>query len=477
MRTNHIINTSLSAALLAVCSMTATAQQLPGGRVSILNKEVKRAGDYVNVNMDMRLDNLDLKSNRGTVIIPMIVNQGDTAKLPAVEVMGRKRYIYYQRNGKTATQNPLTVEKYKKGEAQTIHYQNRVPYRSWMENSQLVIGQDACGCNQAIVEEGLLQRIGDALPGPMKLCYAYVQPPAEPVKARSEKGTARLQFDLNKATVNTQLANNKSELEKMRKTIDLVKDDPDVHITSITLHGYASPDGSYANNEQLAKNRTKVVYNYLRSIYPVEEKLISFSSTAEDWQGVKDYLAQNDIPQQQTVNGIIASNLSPDAKEKSIATKANEAHRYLIKNVYPQLRRTEYTVNYEVRNFNLEEARNLVKTQPQKLSLNEMYAVANSYEKGSKDYNEVFDVAVKMYPDDKLANLNAANAALDRGDKVSAEQYLKKAGSCAQTDNAYGALAVLNKDYAKAKTYFQKAADTGLEEAKANLQELQKRMP
>lgn len=61
----------------------------------------------------------------------------------------------------------------------------------------------------------------------------------------------------------------------MRKTIDLVKNDADVHITSITLHGYASPDGSYANNEKLAKNRTKAVYDYLRNLYPVERNCSS----------------------------------------------------------------------------------------------------------------------------------------------------------------------------------------------------------
>ena len=117
-----------------------------------------------------------------------------------------------------------------------------------------------------------------------------------------------------------------------------------------------------------------------------------------------------------------------------------------------------------------------MKTQPQKLSLNEMYMVANSYEKGSKDYNELFDVAVKMFPNDELANLNAAYTAIDRGDTVSAEQYLKKAGSSPQTDNALGAVAVLKKDYSTAKSYFQKAADAGLAEAKTNLQELLKRM-
>ena len=262
----------------------------------------------------------------------------------------------------------------------------------------------------------------------------------------------------------------------MRKTIDLVKNDADVHITSITLHGYASPDGSYTNNEKLAKNRTKAVYDYLRNLYPVEKELFKFSSTAEDWQGVRDYVGKNNIPQKATVQNILNSNMGPDETERAIAAKAGDAHRYLINQVYPSLRRTEYEINYDVRHFNLEEARKIIKTRPQKLSLEEMYAVANSYEKGSKEYNEVFDIAVKMFPEEELANLNAAYTAIDRGDKVSAENYLKKAGNGPEVDNAKGALAVLKNDYQTAKTYFEKADKAGLKEAKINLQELLRRM-
>ena len=105
-----------------------------------------------------------------------------------------------------------------------------------------------------------------------------------------------------------------------------------------------------------------------------------------------------------------------------------------------------------------------------------MYAVANSYEKGSKEYNEVFDITVKMFPEEELANLNAAYTAIDRGDKVSAENYLKKAGNGPEVDNARGALAVLKNDYQTAKTYFEKADKAGLKEAKINLQELLRRM-
>ena len=48
MKTIHIIRTSLTAAWLAFCT-TATAQQLVGGKVSLLNKEVKKQGNNVKV--------------------------------------------------------------------------------------------------------------------------------------------------------------------------------------------------------------------------------------------------------------------------------------------------------------------------------------------------------------------------------------------------------------------------------------------
>lgn len=471
MKTIHIIKTSVAVALLAFYG-TAAAQQLPGKNVNILNKKVSKLGNTVNIDMDFQLDNLKLKSNKGLVFTPMIVNSDDTLKMPAIEVMGRKRYIYYQRNHLAATPAPLLVERRRNGDIQGIHYSYQTPYKSWMSNSQLVIGQDLCGCNQMIVENGLLSPVGEALAGPVKLQYAYVQPKAEAIKARKENGTARLQFNINKASINTNLGNNHAELDKMRKTIDLVKNDQDVHITSITLHGYASPDGSYANNEKLAESRTKAVFDYLNGQYPLQAKLFQISSTAEDWQGVHNYVENHTIPQKEIVQNIINSNMQPDEKERAIAMKAGDAHRYLINNVYPSLRRTEYTINYEVRDFNLDEARKIIKERPQKLSLKEMYAVANSYQKGCKDYNEVFDIAVLMFPNDELANLNAANTALAQGDKAKAEKLLKKAGNRPEAVNARGALFILKEDYQNAKTYFEKAAKAGLEEAKQNLKRI-----
>lgn len=341
--------------LLAAICITASAQQLVGGKVSILNKDVRKVGNQVNVAMDLKLDKLCLKSNRGLVIIPMIVNGEDTLQMPAAEIMGKKRFIYYQRTGKTASFEPLIVTRRQNKEAQTVSYYYTTPYRKWMAGSQLVIGQDLCGCNQAIVEEGLFSQVGEAIPMPPKKC-APPTPKTRVERIRQEKGTVRLNFNINKAIINKDLGNNNAELAKLRKTIETVKHNPNVRITSIVLHGYASPDGNYANNDKLATSRTKAVLEYISSLCSIDKKHIQYSSTAEDWQGMRDYVENHEIPQRQIVLDIINSDMQPDEKEKAIATKAGKAHRYLIDNVYPQLRRTDYIIEYEVKDISYEES-------------------------------------------------------------------------------------------------------------------------
>ena len=133
---------------------------------------------------------------------------------------------------------------------------------------------------------------------------------------------------------------------------------------------------------------------------------------------------------------------------------------------YPDNSRTEEPLT---KTFNVEKAREVIKTRPQKLSLQEMYLVAQTYPKGSAEFNNVFDIAVRMFPEDKLANLNAASAAIERGDKVSAEKYLLKAGDSAEANNARGCLAAMKEDYQTAKQYFEKAVAGGLKEAQENL--------
>ena len=143
-------------------------------------------------------------------------------------------------------------------------------------------------------------------------------------------------------------------------------------------------------------------------------------------------------------------------------------YAFLLKNEYPALRHSDYVVRYKVRAYyDPKEILQVMRTQPQKLSLAELYAAAQTLEPGSADFNEVFDVAVRMFPSDAIANLNAANAAMGIGNYQAAERYLSKAGDSEQAEYARGVLNALKKNYTAARTHFGNASS--IPQAKAAL--------
>ncbi len=64
-----------------------------------------------------------------------------------------------------------------------------------------------------------------------------MQPKAEAKKVRAEKGEAYLSFVVNKSYILANFRENATELKKITSTIDLVKNDKNVEITDIDIHG------------------------------------------------------------------------------------------------------------------------------------------------------------------------------------------------------------------------------------------------
>lgn len=94
------------------------------------------------------------------------------------------------------------------------------------------------------------------------------------------------------------------------------------------------------------------------------------------------------------------------------------------------MRHTDYRISYAIRRFNdMEEIRRTMKIQPYKLSLNEFYWAAQSYEPSTDEYNEAFETAVRMYPHDEIANLNIANTAMEKDDQNAVWCYLSKSSN------------------------------------------------
>ena len=297
---------------------------------------------------------------------------------------------------------------------------------------------------------------------------AYLEPKAEQEKARNLKGQAYLDFVVNKTDIRRDYRRNADELRKVEETINVVRRDPNITITHIGIHGYASPEGSYASNARLAEGRAQAFKNYVQQLIDLPARLFSVESTPEDWEGLERTLKDQGDDQ---VLAIVKSDAQPDEQERQLKTRYPAQWKQLLADVFPALRHSDYMVSYTIRPFTIDEAKEMIRQKPQQLSLNEMFLVANTYTPGSQDFNEVFETAVRMYPDDETANLNAAVIALNRNDLQAAARYLAKAGGSPQALNARGVLAVRQGDRQAAERFWRQST---LPEAKHNLSELEK---
>lgn len=466
-RTTKILCSSL---LFLLLMMGAKAQTIMGGNVTVSDLAVSRSEDKLFVSMDIDVSALSVKSNREVILTPRLSGEGNELNLPSVMIAGRNRYYHHLRNGLCTDDVML----YQKNKVSVVKYRTVVPYADWMKRAMLSTGNETCGCcGEALVVGNEPLLVLQLEPKEFVPAYVYIRPEAEP-KINVLEGSAYIDFPVNRTEIHEDYRRNPTELQKILNTIDAVKNDVDTRIISVSIKGYASPESPYSNNERLAMGRTKTLKEYVRKQYDFADSLFITDYEPEDWAGLERYVENSYLENKAGILALIRSNLEPDAKERSIKTAFPKDYAFLLKEVYPGLRHSDYAVKYEVRTYtDINEIKRLIKTQPQKLSLNEMYLAAQDMKLGSEEYNETFEVAVRMFPDDEVANLNAANAAMDRGDMKNAEYYLKKAGNSPQAVYGRGTYAALKKEFDMAEKMFTEAAHRGLADAEEMLKQIE----
>ncbi|RGD50913.1 DUF3868 domain-containing protein [Bacteroides sp. AM16-13] len=442
--------------------------------VSIKSFNINREGKYLTVKMNLDLNKLDVDANRAVLLTPRLVNGTDSLDLPAVGIYGRRRYYYYVRNGIGSISGESETIYRASSKPDSVAYNNLAEYEKWMDGAMLKFHRSDWGCCHEIVAEyeGILGRHREAFFPEL----IFVQPKAEIMKSRSLSGSAYIDFPVDQTVIYPDYRRNTTELGKIQATIDSVRNDKDVTITSVWLKGFASPESPYKHNTELAIGRTAALKKHIGQLYHFADSIIQTDYEPEDWAGLRRYVEQSNINYRAEILTLIDSDMEPDAKEAKIKRTYPNEYRFMLQNFYPALRHTDYRIDYNIRKFNkVEEIKRIMAEQPQKLSLNEFYLVAGKYEPGTDEFTDVFETAVRMFPNDEIANLNAANAAIRRDDFATARRYLDKAGDSAEAVYARGALAIREKDYDTARRYLGKAKEMGLEKATLTLKELDER--
>lgn len=467
--------TYLLYAAFLMAPATALAQncqevKLAADKIKVSNVQVAQQNNALSVSMDLNLDSLYLPSNLQLVYTPVFKTRQGEIKMPQIVINGRRQQIMFERGvGKKQlhlSPEALVVRRTNK-KVQTVNYSASIPLSGQVKNYDLNMHEDLCGCGN--MEEGNDFNLRHR----RQPQAVFVRPAVEAVKVRHLDKRAYIDFPVNRIELHADYRRNPAQLDSIVRTINALKDDKNLEVSAINIHGYASPESPYSHNDYLAKNRAKTLTDYVRRMVALPTQLFTVSSTAEDWDGLRNYLKDSNLEHKTEILAIANDEkMDPDAREQKIKKLYPSEYRFMLDTWYPALRHSDYHITYKVKPFDVAEAKEIIKTKPQQLSQEEMFLVAQTYEPGSKEFNDVMEIAVRMFPENETANLNAANTRLNAGDADGAKSYLEKAGNSPEALNARGVYESLKGNDQQARHYFGLAAKAGVKAAQENLENL-----
>lgn len=440
------------------------------GTVRTTTSSLYKAGKELVVSISMDITR-DLSPNESVVLVPIVSDSLEhRLELPPIYINSRKQHIVFLRETGRKDKAARALQR-KNGDKQTMHYLQSVPFEQWMNQATLTLVEKSCGCGIPGTEDfTCIARLHpQSTPVPQ---LAFLTPQVETSKIRTEKGSAFIDFPVNVTAIHKEFSNNAAELDKIIETINTIKGDSNVSITHINIHGYASPDGPFRINERLARERTRALKEYVARLYTFDNTYIHTNYTPEDWEGFEALLGDTVFQDKEAIMKIVTSNIHPDRKEGLIKSKFPAFYRFVLKHWFVILRHSDYTIEYYVRPFTVEESQKIFDTNPKNLSLEEMFRLALTHTPGSETYNRIFMTAVQLFPDNPTANLNAACIALTQKDTKAAAGFLEKALPVPETTLAKGVLYFLQTDYEEAEKLFRQAKDAGLSQAEDNLKQV-----
>ncbi len=448
--------------LLSLAASFSAAVYASSG-LSINDPAILKADDSITVNFSVDPANYKVKGNNLLVITPAIAGATDTLRLDPVTLAGKNAWYQEVRAGRRGA-NLLRAGK----KNTMLDYSRTVKYEPWMEQSELVMIADTvseCNCDfRSGIRRFAKMDFTPATFTTTSETFAYIEPVDTIEKIFNLSGRANIIFKVNRTDIDWTYKSNYAELDSILTSINAVKDNPDATVERITLTGYASPEGPYANNERLAAGRTEVVKNYVASHGDFPPATYSARSVAEDWAGLRAWLVASTVPDKDAIIALIDNpDIKIEVRNDRLRAAFPDTYRFLLENVYPNLRHTDYLITYRIRRYyEVDEIAAVMATNPGNLSLNEMFILANSYGKGSEKSDEVFLTAARLFPDSEVANINAAYSAINRDDLTSARLFLSRVKPSPETEYARGVILAREGNFAEAIEILTVAAGRGI---------------
>lgn len=172
--------------------------------------------------------------------------------------------------------------------------------------------------------------------------------------SQSEKDSVKVHFRVSDTHIDPEYNGNGATLDSIFKKLetDSLLYGPTHRLRSVKVTGAASPEGSVQFNRYLSEKRADAIFNEFRSKGLLPDSIASFTYLGRDWHGLRDEVkSDGNVPFQEDVLSLLdiinGSNppAHPLAELKSL--HGGVPYRYLLDNLFPELRASRLTVEYD----------------------------------------------------------------------------------------------------------------------------------
>lgn len=283
----------------------------------------------------------------------------------------------------------------------------------------------------------------------------------------NEKYAADIMFLIYQANIRASQLKTDAMVE-LQNVINATKGDDSRVLQEINIQSYASPDGGYELNYNLAGNREKETKKYVEKQLK-KDKITEFGEltahfTAQDWEGFQKLVAQSNIQDKDLILSVLSMYKDPETREREIRNLSS-IFEQLAETILPQLRYSRITASVDVIGKSDSEIKELAANDPAKLNVEELlYAATLTDDNAQRE--AIYKKATELYPNDYRTWNNLGLQQYVAGNYDAAKKSFTKAASLTQNGEPamnLGLIQLLNGDKSAALKNFGKA--TGVPES------------
>lgn len=159
------------------------------------------------------------------------------------------------------------------------------------------------------------------------------------------KANYELHYAINSATTAPEYEHNDIELERLDRFFAELQSDTLRHVSSITIAGYASPDGTTPFNAELARERAEKLSAMLSERYGLTGYNVTVTSYVEPWSATTKPIEESKLKNRSDIVNIVNANEAPMTVDRRLK-REGDAWQYLKTDVLPEMRRAVVTIAY-----------------------------------------------------------------------------------------------------------------------------------